>query len=168
VTGTSPGAVSRDEAVAQVERWRAAGESVVFTNGVFDLLHRGHVESLRAARAKGQRLVVGLNDDASVRRLKGPRRPPMTLEDRAAVLAALRAVDLVTAFAEDTPEELIRALRPDVLVKGADYTPEQVAGGAFVRSYGGRVETIELVPGRSTSSLDERVLERYAAGDTPE
>ena len=162
------GLASREEAVAQVERWRAAGETVVFTNGVFDLLLAGHVESLRAAKSKGDRLVVGLNDDASVRRLKGPRRPLLPLEDRAAVLAALRAVDLVAPFAEDTPEELIRALRPDVLVKGADYAPDQVAGGAFVKSYGGRVETIELVPGRSTSSLVERVLERYAAGDTSE
>ena len=161
------GAVSRADAVAQVESWRASGETIVFTNGVFDLLHRGHVESLAAARAKGKRLVVGVNDDASVRRLKGPQRPLLPLEDRAAVLAALRAVDLVTAFAEDTPEELIRALRPDVLVKGADYAPDQVAGGAFVKSYGGRVETIELVPGRSTSTLVERVIERYGS-DTPE
>ena len=162
------GAVSRADAVAQVESWRADGETIVFTNGVFDLIHRGHVASLEAAKAKGKRLVVGVNDDASVQRLKGPRRPLLPLEDRAAVLAALRAVDLVTAFAEDTPEELIRALRPDVLVKGADYAPDQVAGGAFVKSYGGRVETIELVPGRSTSTLVERVIERYGSVDTPE
>lgn len=159
---------SRAEAVAQVEHWRAAGETIVFTNGVFDLLHRGHVESLAAARAKGTRLVVGVNDDASVGRLKGPRRPLTPLDDRALVLAALRAVDLVTPFAEDTPEELIKALRPDVLVKGADYAPDEVAGGAFVRSYGGRVETIHLVPGRSTSTLVERVLERYGAGAGPD
>lgn len=158
----------RAEAVAVVERWRAAGETVVFTNGVFDLLHRGHVASLAAAKAKGTRLVVGVNDDASVRRLKGPRRPLLPLEDRAAVLAALRAVDLVTPFAEDTPEALITALRPDVLVKGADYAPDQVAGGAFVQSYGGRVETIELVPGRSTSTLVERVLERYGSDAGPD
>jgi rfaE bifunctional protein nucleotidyltransferase chain/domain len=160
--------VPRAEAVAQVGRWREAGETVVFTNGVFDVLHRGHVESLAAAKAKGTRLVVGVNDDASVRRLKGARRPLVPLEDRAAVLAALRAVDLVTPFSEDTPEELIRALRPDVLVKGADYAPDQVAGGAFVRSYGGRVETIELVPGRSTSTLVERVLERYGSEAGPD
>ena len=162
------GAVSRADAVAQVESWRADGETIVFTNGVFDLIHRGHVASLEAAKAKGKRLVVGVNDDASVQRLKGPRRPLLPLEDRAAVLAALRAVDLVVAFAEDTPEELIRALRPDVLVKGADYPPDQVAGGAFVKSYGGRVETIALVPGRSTSTLVERVIERYGSVDTPE
>ena len=159
---------ARAAAVAQVERWRAAGETIVFTNGVFDLLHRGHVESLAAARAKGTRLVVGLNDDASVQRLKGAKRPLAPLEDRAAVVAALRAVDLVTPFAEDTPEELIRALKPDVLVKGADYAPDQVAGGEFVRSYGGRVETIDLVPGRSTSTLVERVLERYGSDSGPD
>ncbi len=157
--------LDRAAAAAQVEQWRAAGESVVFTNGVFDLVHRGHVASLAGARAKGDRLVVGVNDDESVRRLKGPNRPLAPLEDRMGVLAALRAVDLVTQFAEDTPEELIRVLRPDVLVKGADYKVEDVAGGAFVRSYGGRVETVDLVPGRSTSSFVERVLERYARSD---
>ena len=158
--------LDRAAAAARVEAWRAAGESVVFTNGVFDLVHRGHVASLTAARGKGDRLVVGVNDDDSVRRLKGPRRPLAPLEDRMAVLAALRAVDLVTPFAEDTPEELIRALRPVVLVKGADYKVEDVVGGAFVRSYGGRVETVDLVPGRSTSSVIERVLERYGkSGD---
>lgn len=157
--------VDRAAAVAAVGAWRSAGEVVVFTNGVFDLVHRGHVASLEAARAKGGRLVVGVNDDASVRRLKGPRRPLAPLEDRMAVLAALRAVDLVTPFAEDTPEELIRALKPDVLVKGADYAPDQVAGGDFVRSYGGRVETVELLPGRSTSALVERVLGLHAATD---
>ena len=147
----------RAEAVAQVERWRAAGETIVFTNGVFDLVHRGHVEALAGAKALGQRLVVGVNDDDSVRRLKGPRRPLAPLDDRAAVVAALRAVDLVTPFAEDTPEELIRALRPDVLVKGSDYAVGQIAGGEFVKSYGGRVETVELVPGRSTSALLEKI-----------
>jgi len=157
--------LDRAAATAQVAAWRAAGETVAFTNGVFDLVHRGHVASLAAAREKGDRLVVGVNDDASVRRLKGERRPLAPLEDRMTVLAALRSVDLVTPFAEDTPEELIKALRPDVLVKGADYKVEDVAGGAFVRSYGGRVETVELVPGRSTSSLVERVLERYGADD---
>jgi D-beta-D-heptose 7-phosphate kinase/D-beta-D-heptose 1-phosphate adenosyltransferase len=154
---------TRAEAVARADAWRDAGETIVFTNGVFDLLHRGHVDSLAAARAKGGRLVVGVNDDASVTRLKGKARPLAPLADRMAVLDSLRAVDLVVPFAEDTPEELIRALRPDVLVKGADYAVDQVAGGDFVRSYGGRVETIALTPGRSTSALVERVRAAFAA-----
>jgi D-beta-D-heptose 7-phosphate kinase / D-beta-D-heptose 1-phosphate adenosyltransferase len=137
--------------------WRSRRLVIVFTNGVFDLMHRGHVDSLAAARAKGDRLVVGVNTDASVQRLKGPTRPLVPLEDRMAVLAALESVDLVTAFDEDTPEALIHALRPDVLVKGADYTPDQIVGGAFVQSYGGRVETIELTPGRSTSALVAKI-----------
>lgn len=148
---------TRDEASQRVAAWRAAGLAVVFTNGVFDLVHRGHVDVLAAARALGDRLAVGVNDDASVRRLKGGDRPLTALEDRLAVLAALESVDLVAPFAEDTPEALIRALRPDVLVKGADYAASEIAGGAFVRSYGGRVETIALTPGRSTTGLVEKI-----------
>jgi D-beta-D-heptose 7-phosphate kinase/D-beta-D-heptose 1-phosphate adenosyltransferase len=147
----------RAGAVARASAWRAAGESVVFTNGVFDLLHRGHVDSLVAARRLGDRLVVGVNDDASVKRLKGEARPLSPLDDRMTVLAALAAVDLVVGFAEDTPEELIRAVRPDVLVKGADYEANAIAGGEFVKGYGGRVETVALTPGRSTSALVERI-----------
>ena len=152
--------VTRAEAARRAEEWRGAHASIVFTNGVFDLLHRGHVDVLAAARALGDRLIVGVNDDASVKRLKGEARPLARLEDRLAVLAALEAVDLVTAFAEDTPEELIRAVRPDVLVKGADYAASEIAGGAFVRSYGGRVETLPLTPGRSTSALIEKLAGR--------
>ena len=151
---------TRETAAQRAGAWRNAGLKVVFTNGVFDLLHRGHVDVLAAARALGDRLVVGVNDDASVGRLKGEARPLIPLEDRLAVLAALESVDLVTAFAEDTPEELIRAVRPDVLVKGADYSPDAVAGGAFVRSYGGRVETVALTPGRSTTALVEKLTAR--------
>jgi rfaE bifunctional protein nucleotidyltransferase chain/domain len=152
--------VPRAEAARRAEEWRAGHHKIVFTNGVFDLLHRGHVDVLAAARALGDRLIVGVNDDASVRRLKGDTRPLAPLEDRVAVLAALESVDLVTAFAEDTPEELIRAVRPDVLVKGADYAASEIAGGAFVRSYGGRVETVPLTPGRSTSALVEKLAGR--------
>ncbi|MEP7028052.1 MAG: adenylyltransferase/cytidyltransferase family protein, partial [Candidatus Eisenbacteria bacterium] len=133
--------VHREGAASLSDVWRARGLKIAFTNGVFDLLHRGHVDSLAAARARGDRLVVGVNTDASVTRLKGPSRPLAPLDDRLAVLAALESVDLVTAFDEDTPEELIRALRPDVLVKGADYSADEIAGGDFVKSYGGRVET---------------------------
>lgn len=151
-----------DQARDVRESWHRDGHRVVFTNGVFDLVHRGHVDALAGARALGDRLIVGVNDDASVTRLKGPGRPLAPLEDRMTVLAALADVDLVVAFAEDTPEALIKALRPDVLVKGADYVPEDIAGGAFVLSYGGRVETVPLTPGRSTSALLDRILGRTA------
>ena len=147
----------RAAAAARADAWRREGQRVVFTNGVFDLLHRGHVDSLAAAKSLGDRLVVGVNDDASVRRLKGAARPLTPLADRLFVLASLVVVDLVVAFAEDTPLELIQAVRPDVLVKGADYDPATVVGGDFVRSYGGRVETIALTPGRSTSALVDKI-----------
>jgi len=147
----------RAGAASRAASWRAAGQAVVFTNGVFDLLHRGHVDSLVAARRLGDRLVVGVNDDASVTRLKGAARPLSPLDDRMTVLAALAAVDLVVAFAEDTPEDLIRAVRPDVLVKGADYAASAIAGSEFVKSYGGRVETVALTPGLSTSALVDRI-----------
>lgn len=130
---------------------------VVFTNGVFDLLHRGHVEYLYAARALGDALVVGLNTDASTRRLgKGADRPVNGEEDRAMVLAGLGCVDAVTLFDEDTPRELVAMLQPDVLVKGGDYTVETVAGADEVIAAGGRVEIIPLVPGRSTTSILQR------------
>jgi rfaE bifunctional protein nucleotidyltransferase chain/domain len=147
----------RAEAATRAGAWRALGQKIVFTNGVFDLLHRGHVEQLAAARAFGDRLVVGVNDDSSVTRLKGASRPLAPLEDRMIVLAALEVVDLVTSFDEDTPEELIKSLHPDVLVKGADYQVGQIAGAAFVQGYGGRVETVALVPGRSTTALLEKI-----------
>lgn len=130
---------------------------VVFTNGVFDLLHRGHVEYLFAARELGDVLVVGLNADASVRRLKGPTRPVNQQSDRAIVLAALACVDAVTIFDEDTPAELIDALVPDVLVKGADYAPDQVVGRHTVEAAGGRLVLIPLVDGRSTTSILQRI-----------
>lgn len=161
--------VAKIRSLADAAVWRRAQAGpVVFTNGVFDLLHVGHVVLLEAARREGAALVVGVNGDASVRRLgKGAERPLVPETQRARVVAALAAVDCVVLFEEDTPRELIVALRPDVLVKGADYKVEDVAGGAFVRSYGGRVETVELLPGRSTSSVVERVLERYGRGEAP-
>jgi D-beta-D-heptose 7-phosphate kinase/D-beta-D-heptose 1-phosphate adenosyltransferase len=137
----------------------ARGGRVVFTNGCFDLLHRGHVDLLAAARAEGDFLVVGLNDDASIRRLKGEDRPWVPAEDRAVVLAALAAVDLVVLFAEDTPRELLRELLPDVLVKGADYRPEEVAGKEEVEAAGGRVVILPLSEGRSTSGLIRAIRE---------
>jgi D-beta-D-heptose 7-phosphate kinase/D-beta-D-heptose 1-phosphate adenosyltransferase len=131
---------------------------VVFTNGVFDLLHPGHVDVLCGARSEGAHLVVGLNSDASVRRLgKGPERPVRSQAERAYVLAALEAVDAVVVFDEDTPRALVEALQPDVIVKGGDYTPESVVGAEVVRARGGRVVIIPLTAGQSTTSIIERL-----------
>lgn len=126
---------------------------VVFTNGVFDLLHPGHVDVLLGARAEGVALVVGLNSDASVQRLKGPSRPVRSEAERAYVLAAFEMVDAVVVFDEDTPLELVRALQPDVIVKGGDYSPETIVGADVVRARGGRVIVIPLVPDQSTTSI---------------
>jgi rfaE bifunctional protein nucleotidyltransferase chain/domain len=155
-----PGAkiLGREELLSRLGRPRA--QSVVFTNGCFDLLHRGHVEYLNAARAQGDLLVVAVNSDDSVRRLKGPTRPVSSQEDRAFVLAGLACVDAVTVFGEDTPRELIAALLPDVLVKGGDYTVDTIVGAREVTGAGGRVVVAPLVPGRSTTSI----LERYRQG----
>ncbi len=145
--------LNRTSLLAAVEAARAAGERIVMTNGCFDILHDGHVAYLQAAKRLGDRLIVAVNDDESVRRLKGPGRPINTLEQRMAVLAGLAAVDWVCPFGEDTPEDLIRAVKPDVLVKGGDYRIEEIAGAEFVLAQGGEVRTIELVPGRSTSRI---------------
>jgi D-beta-D-heptose 7-phosphate kinase/D-beta-D-heptose 1-phosphate adenosyltransferase len=138
-------------------RLRDGGGRVVFTNGCFDLLHPGHVRYLRAARALGDALVVGLNDDASVRRLKGPDRPFLRLAERAEVLAGLAAVDHLIVFAEDTPRALIAALLPGVLVKGADWAAADIVGAQEVEAAGGRVERIDLVPGVSTTEIVRRI-----------
>lgn len=139
---------------AEAAAWRARCEGpVVFTNGVFDLLHPGHVDVLEGARAEGKQLIVGVNSDASVRRLnKGPERPIRSERERAYVLAALAAVDCVVVFDEDTPAELVAALEPDVIVKGGDYRPEDVAGGETVRARGGRIVIIPITPGHSTTA----------------
>ncbi len=138
-------------------RVAALPRPVVFTNGVFDILHRGHVEYLYAARALGDALVVGLNTDASVRRLKGPQRPLNPERDRSLVLAGLGCVDAVTLFGEDTPQDLIAALLPDILVKGGDYRPEEVVGRPEVEAAGGRLVLIPFVQGRSTTALVDRI-----------
>lgn len=156
--------VSREAAAEQVERWRRKGWRTGFTNGCFDLLHPGHVHLLEQARAQCDRLVVGLNSDASVRRLKGPARPVQPEAARAAVLASLAAVDLVVVFDEDTPEDLLRVLRPDMLVKGADYTLDRVVGAELVQGWGGRVWLAELLPGFSTTATVQRMTE--ATGST--
>ncbi len=156
---------------AALASWRRrmarAKRKVVFTNGCFDVLHRGHVELLRAARATGDALVVGVNTDASVRRLKGAGRPLVAAKDRAEILAALEMVDRVVLFGEDTPGRLIDALVPDVLVKGGDYALDEIVGRDTVERSGGRVVRVKLTPGRSTRGIIGTVLDRYGRGRPP-
>lgn len=144
-----------------LEKWleecRRSGKKIVFSNGCFDILHRGHVEYLSKAAAKGDALIIGLNTDASVRRLKGPTRPVNDENARAFVLAALEFVSAVTLFDEDTPYQLINKVQPDVLVKGSDYKPEDIVGYDIVMAKGGRVETIDLVEGFSTTKTIEKL-----------
>jgi rfaE bifunctional protein nucleotidyltransferase chain/domain len=153
-----------EEARRTVRQVQAEGRKVVFTNGCFDLLHVGHVRYLQVARTLGDFLVVGLNDDASVHRLdKGFDRPLTPQAERAEILAALACVEAVVIFSQDTPLELILTLRPDILVKGGDYTPENIVGRPEVLSWGGEVHVIPFVPGKSTSSLINRI--RSLAGN---
>jgi len=144
-----------------VSRARGQGRRVVFTNGCFDILHVGHIELLRKARALGDLLVVGLNSDTSIRGLKGEKRPLIGQNERAHVLAALDAVDYVTWFEEDTPLKLIETLHPDVLVKGGDYSLDGVVGRDLVESYGGCVALVPVVEGFSTTDLVRRIVERH-------
>jgi D-beta-D-heptose 7-phosphate kinase/D-beta-D-heptose 1-phosphate adenosyltransferase len=139
------------------EAWRAAGRRVVLTNGCFDLLHAGHVALIEAARHEGDLLVVAINSDASVRRLKGEGRPLVPEAERAEALAALEAVDGVVVYDEETPLEVVKALVPDVLVKGADWAADEIVGRTEVEAAGGRVVRVALVPGRSTSGIVERI-----------
>ena len=158
----APGKLARDADAlrAALASRRREGARVVFTNGCFDIVHAGHVRYLEAARALGDVLVLGLNDDASVRRLKGPGRPILSLAERAEVLAGLTAVDHLVAFAEDTPLALIEMIEPDVLVKGADWAADDIVGRDVVLARGGRVERIECVPGMSTSEIIRRIRAR--------
>jgi D-beta-D-heptose 7-phosphate kinase/D-beta-D-heptose 1-phosphate adenosyltransferase len=141
-----------------IKSWRNAGKKIVFTNGCFDLLHPGHINLLHQARSFGDRLVIGLNSDASVKRLKGDSRPILSELDRAAILSALNCVDLVVLFDEDTPLSLISDLRPDILVKGADYKPDEVVGRDVVEAYGGQVRLVQLLEGYSTTGIANKVL----------
>lgn len=145
--------LSRKELREIIRSRQTYGKKVVFTNGCFDIIHAGHVRYLRKARSFGDLLVVGLNSDGSVRRLKGPERPLVNEADRAELLAALEMVDYVTIFGEDTPAALIEELKPDVLVKGGDYRAEEVVGRETVEASGGRVEIVPFVEGRSTTKL---------------
>jgi D-beta-D-heptose 7-phosphate kinase/D-beta-D-heptose 1-phosphate adenosyltransferase len=149
--------LSLDDTVRLRAQWREQGRRVAFTNGCFDLLHPGHVSLLEAARAEGDALVVAINSDASVARLKGPERPVIPQAERAEVLIGLDAVDAVVIYDEPTPIEVIEALRPDVLVKGADWALDAIVGRAEVESWGGTVVRVPLVPGRSTTGILERI-----------
>jgi rfaE bifunctional protein nucleotidyltransferase chain/domain len=150
---TSLKIMSWPEAQAACLAWKEAGEPVVFTNGCFDILHLGHIDYLEQAAGRGKRLVVGLNSDASVRRLKGPERPVNPEYARARLLAALAFVDAVVVFGEDTPLQLIASLVPQVLVKGSDYAVSDIVGADVVLAHGGKVETIDLVQGYSTTNI---------------
>jgi len=147
-----------DEVGLHCEQLRAEGHKLVFTNGVFDLLHAGHVHYLREARALGTQLIVGLNTDESTRKIKGEKRPLISLSERAEVLAAMEMVDCVTWFEEESPKNLIRLVKPDILVKGGDWPIDQIAGREFVQSYGGQVFSLPFLDGNSTTSIVESIL----------
>lgn len=142
------------------ESLRRAGKKIVFTNGCFDLLHRGHVHLFREAKAQGDVLIVAVNDDDSVRKLKGPQRPVFPLEERLEILEALGDVDFLVSFSDDTPLRLIKVLLPDVLVKGGDWTPEEVVGRTEVETAGGRVVIVPYLPGRSSSEIIQKILDK--------
>ncbi len=154
----------RQELAGICREQRSRGKRIVFTNGCFDILHRGHADYLYQARQKGDLLLVGLNSDDSVQRLKGPGRPFTPGQDRAYLLASLQFVDYVCLFEEDTPLELIRALQPDVLIKGGDYQTDQIVGREIVEARGGVVETIPLVQGRSTTNVIAKIAELARQG----
>lgn len=149
---------TKEELAELQSRLKRQGKAVVFTNGCFDILHRGHVEYLEKASRFGDVLIIGLNSDESTRRLKGKGRPIIPQEDRAYILASLAVVDYVSIFNEDTPLELIKLVQPNVLVKGGDYKPEEIVGREFVEQQGGKVMTIPLVPDRSTTEIINRMI----------
>ena len=151
--------LERNTAVRRVNSWRVKGEKIVFTNGCFDLVHLGHISYLEEARSLGDRLVIGLNTDRSVQRLKGPKRPVLNENDRARLLAALECTDLIVLFDEETPFELIKAVLPNVLIKGGDYEPDQIVGADLVKKNGGEVQVLPFVSGYSTTSLIKRIQE---------
>ena len=153
--------LTREQAIAQAGQWRAERQQIVFTNGCFDIVHLGHIDYLEKSRSLGTRLILALNTDASVSCIKGPLRPVVNEYARARLMAALEFVDAVTLFDESTPLELIELIQPDVLVKGNDYTVATIVGADFVLARGGRVETVDLVPGYSTTALIERIKQSY-------
>lgn len=147
------GLVSKSQLAGHLSQLKSRKKKLVFTNGVFDILHRGHVEFLQKAKSFGDILVVGINTDSSVKRIKGPKRPIQNQFDRAVILSALKSVDFVVFFSEDTPHEIIEFVKPDVLVKGADYRRDEIVGADFVIRHGGVVKRIKLTSGRSTSRI---------------
>lgn len=149
--------VAREDLAAWGQAMRDAGRTVAFTNGCFDLIHSGHLASLKQAAAAADELVVALNSDDSVRQLKGPGRPILSAEERATLIASLRPVSMVTIFAEPTPLDVIVQIRPDVLVKGSEYEEENIVGAREVKSWGGRVVRVPMVPGRSTSQIIDAI-----------
>jgi rfaE bifunctional protein nucleotidyltransferase chain/domain len=153
--------VSLEEATVLVDKWKLQGETIVFTNGCFDIVHIGHVDYLEKARNLGSKLVLGLNTDHSIRRIKGEKRPIVAENARARIMAALGFVDAVILFEEDTPLRLIQTIKPDILVKGDDYMVENIIGADFVIENGGKVETIPLVKGFSTSNIIEKIKNNY-------
>lgn len=153
--------VSKETAKGLISLWQSNKNEIVFTNGCFDILHRGHVEYLAKAASLGHKLILGLNTDNSVSRIKGPLRPVVDQNSRAVLLAALGFIDLVVFFDEETPYELIKLLQPDILVKGSDYKPESIVGYDIVTAKGGRVETIDFVDGFSTTNLIEKIKKGY-------
>ena len=146
-----------EDVASLCEQLRAEGRKLVFTNGVFDLLHPGHIHYLKEARSLGSHLIVALNTDESTRKIKGEKRPLMSLEERAEILAAMEMVNYVTWFEDETPENIIGLVKPDVLVKGGDWRIDQIAGRDFVESYGGKVLSIPFVQGYSTSNIVEKI-----------
>jgi rfaE bifunctional protein nucleotidyltransferase chain/domain len=150
--------IPKPEVNKLVHRLKRTGRKIVFTNGVFDILHRGHIEYLTKAKSFGDILIVGLNTDASVRRIKGGQHPVQSQQDRAAILLALKAVDYVVLFSEDTPDKLISMVKPDILVKGADWKLSEIAGADFVKSYGGKVKRVKLSKGHSTSAIIRKLI----------
>lgn len=155
--------IPKSKAAVFFQKINRRKNKVVFTNGTFDILHLGHVRYLQKSRAQGSLLVVGVNSDASVRRYKGPNRPINTQKDRLEVLAALECVDYVVLFGEDTPLNLIKAIKPDVLVKGADWKKEDIVGASEVESWGGQVRRIRFVQGKSTTGTIEKILKKPEA-----
>ncbi len=155
--------VLAEKAREVILNWQKEGDTVVFTNGCFDIVHRGHVEYLAKAAEKGNRLILGLNTDLSVQRLKGPTRPIVDEESRAILLSAIEFIDLIILFDEDTPYELIKTVQPDVLVKGADYNPEDIVGYDIVTKKGGSVETITFVEGFSTTNIIDKIAQEVKA-----